>query len=272
MIQPTIDTYLFRLGRSSYERTRLRGLLWLAGFFSCACLALLLSAWLVTTYAHTFVPYLKWQDAMVSLFWAVACFSLIGCVFTLRFLSMLHLGYARSMLTLVKDKYLLVRDLSHENLTSGFWMIHAPFWCFVAVLVGLLPEMLLSWTLSIPNPVLMVFVTGVTLLLGIAGLAVSVIFGSFIVVGFFGAVSFYRNLGIERMYPLNDHTTLRLDDAILTITSPRKPESMIDLTLLDPDDRRSLLALLHDHLDIQHPQEEQEEAIPLAAGYDAVLA
>ena len=272
MIQPAIDTYLFRLGRLSYERTRLRGLLWLAGFFCCTCLALLLSAWLVTADAHAFVPYLKWQDALVSLLWAVACFSLIGCVFTLRYLSMLRLGYARGMLTLVKDKYLVVRDLSHENLTSGFWLIHAAFWCFVAVLVGLSPEMWLSWTLSIPNPILMVLVTGVTLLLGIAGLVVSVTFSSFIVVGFFGAISFYRNLGIERTYPLDDHTTLRLDDAILTITSPRKPESMIDLALLDSDDQSSLLALLHDHLHIQHPREGQEETVPITAGYNPVLA
>jgi hypothetical protein len=185
---------------------------------------------------------------------------------------MLRLGYARGMLTLVQDKYLVVRDLSHENLTSGFWMIHAAFWCFVAVLVGLLPEMLLSWTLSISNPVLMVLVTGMAFLLGIAGLVVSVIFSSFIVVGFFGAISFYRNLGIERTYPLDDHTTLRLDDALLTITSPGKPESMIDLALLDSDDQSSLLALLHDHLHIQHPREEQEETVPITAGYDPVPA
>jgi hypothetical protein len=104
------------------------------------------------------------------------------------------------------------------------------------------------------------------------GLIVSVTFSSFIVVGFFGAVSFYRNLGIERTYPLDDHTTLRLDDAILTITSPGKPESMIDLALLDPDDQSRLLALLHDHLHIQHPSEGQEETVPITAGYGPVLA
>jgi hypothetical protein len=111
----------------------------------------------------------------------------------------------------------------------------------------------------------------VTILLGIAGMALSVTFGSFVVVGCLGAITFCRNLGAERTYPLNDHTTLRLDDAILTIIYPGKPESMIDLASLDPADQRCLLALLHDRLDIHHPQEEQEKAVPLAAGYDPVL-
>jgi hypothetical protein len=214
---------------------------------------------------------LKWQDALTAFLWATAFFSLIGCVFTLRFLYALHIGYTRGMLTLVKDKQLAVRDLSHENIVSGFWMMHASFWCFVTVLVGLLPEMLLGWILYIPNPVLMVLATGVMILLGIAGLALSITFGSFIVVGCLGAITFCRNLGAERTYPLNDHTTLRLDDAILTIIYPGKPESMIDLASLDPDDQRCLLALLHNRLDIQHPQEEQEDAVSIAGGYNAVL-
>src|SRR5437870_3590898 len=124
MIQFAVDTYLFRLGRPAYGRTRLLGLLWLGGFFSCACLALLLSALLLPTYAHTFTPYLKWQDALVAFLWATTLFSLIGCIFTLRFLYTLHIGYTRGMLTLVKDKYLAVRDLAPENMVSGFWMMH----------------------------------------------------------------------------------------------------------------------------------------------------
>lgn len=272
MLQPAIDTYMFRLGRSSYRRTRLLGALWLGGFFSYACLALLLSVWLIPTYAHTFTPYLKWQDALVAFLWATALFSLIGWAFTLRFLCALYIGYTRGMLTLVKDKHLAVRDLSHENIVSGFWMMHADFWCFVAVLVGLLPEMLLGWTLYLSNPVLMVLATGLTILLSIAGLSVIMIFGSFTVMGCLGAITFCRNLGAERTYPLNEHTTLRLDDATLTIIYPDKAESLIDLATLDPDDQRCLLALLHDRLDIQHPRGEQEEAVPITAGYNAVLA
>jgi hypothetical protein len=214
---------------------------------------------------------LKWQDALVAFLWAIALFSLIGCVFTLRFLCALHIGYTRAMFTLTKDKHITVRDLSSENIVSGFWMMHASFWCFVTVLVGLLPEMLLGWTLSIANPILMVLATGVTILLGIAGLALSITFGSFIVMGCLGAITFCRNLGAERTYPLNDQTTLRLDDAILTIIYPGKPESMVDLASLTPDDQRSLLVLLADRLDIQCPREEQEETVPMAAGYDAVL-
>src|SRR5947199_7197153 len=173
MIQSTVDTHLFRVDRPSYVRTRLLGLLWLGGFFSCACLALLLSAWLLPTYDHTFTFYLKWQDALVAFLWAIALFSLIGCVFALRFLSALHIGYTRSMLTLVKDKHLAVRDLSPENMVSGFWMIHAKFWCLVTALIGLLPAMLLGWTASIADPILMVLATGVLVLLGIAGLVLS---------------------------------------------------------------------------------------------------
>ncbi len=271
MIQSTVDTYLFRVGRPSYVRTRLLGLLWLGGFFSCACLALLLSAWLLATYDHTFTFYLKWQDALVAFLWAIALFSLIGCVFALRFLFALHIGYTRGMLTLVKDKHLAVRDLSPENMVSGFWMMHASFWCCVTVLVGLLPAMLLGWTISIANPILMVLATGVLILLGIAGLVLSITFGSFVVIGCFGAITFCRNLGAERTYSLNDHTVLRLDGTILTIIYPGKPESMIDLASLDPSDQRCLLALLDGRLDIQHPREESEAEVPIAAGYDAVL-
>jgi hypothetical protein len=272
MIQSTVDTYLFRLGHPSYVRTRLLGLLWLGGFFSCACLALLLSAWLLPTYAHTFTLYVKWQDVLVASLWAIALFSVIGCVFALRFLYALHIGYSRGMLTLVKDKYLAVRDLSAENMVSGFWMMHAKFWCLVTVLVGLLPAMLLGWTVSIVNPILMVLATGGILLLGIAGLVLSITFGSFIIIGCLGAITFCRNLGRERTYSLNDHTILRLDGAILTIIYPGKPESMVDLASLDPADQHCLLTLLDGRLDIQHPQEEPEAEIPIAVGYNAVPA
>ena len=270
MIQSTVDTYLFRVYRPSYVRTRLLGLLWLGGFFSCACLALLLSAWLLPTYDHTFTLYLKWQDALAAFFWAIALFSLIVCVFALRFLYALHIGYTRGMLTLVKDKCLTVRDLSPENIISGFWMMHASFWCGVTVLVGLLPAMLLGWTVSIADPILMVLATGGIILLGIAGLVLSITFCSFIVIGCFGAISFCRNLGCERTYALNEHTILRLDGAILTIIYPGKPESMVDLASLDPADQLCLLTLLHGRLDIQRSREEQEAEVPIAAGYDAV--
>jgi len=271
MIQSTVDTYLFRVSRPSYVRTRLLGFLWLGGFFSCACLALLLSAWLLPTYDHTFTLYLKWQDALVAFLWSIALFSLIGCAFVLRFLYALHIGYTRAMLTLVKDKHLTVRDLSPANIISGFWMMHATFWCAVTVLVGLLPAMLLGWTVSIANPFLMLLATGVLILLTIAGLVLSITFGSIVVIGCFGAIPFCRNLGAERRYSLNDHTILRLDGTVLTIIYPGKPETMVDLASLDSSDQHCLLALLDGRLDIQHPREETEAEVPIAAGYDAVL-
>src|SRR5207249_138032 len=136
----------------------------------------------------------------------------------------------RGMLMVVQGKHLMVRDLSHENLISGFWMMHAAFWCFVAVLAGLLPEMLLGWTLYIPHPILSILATAAAIVLCIIGLGVSAVFGSFVVMGCIGAISFCRNLGAERMYALNDRITLRIDEPILTITHPGNADTSLDLT------------------------------------------
>jgi hypothetical protein len=148
------------------------------------------------------------------------------------------------MLTLVGNSSLAVRDLSPENLASICWMMHSVFWCFVAALVGLVPEVLIGWTLHLSHPVLVVLGTAIAVVLSLAGLVVSVVSVGFIAIGYIGAISFCRKLGSSHLYKLSNHTTLRIDNFVLTIIYPGAPESMIDLNLLDKDDQRQLLALL----------------------------
>ena len=244
MIQSAVDTYCFHLGHSPYVRICIRAWLLFCSFLSIAVLALALSHILWISYSHTFTLYLKWQDALVALMCFVAFLLVSGSILILRFLYALHKGYHKGMLTLVGNSSLAVRDLSPENLASIFWMIHSVFWCFVAALVGLLPEVLIGWTLHLSNPALMVLATGVALVLSLAGLVVSVVSIVFIVIGCIGAISFCRKLGSLYTYKLSNQAILRIDNFVLTIIYPGAPESMIDLNLLDRDDQRQLLSLL----------------------------
>jgi len=84
-------------------------------------------------------------------------------------------------------------------------------------------------------------------LLGLAGLVVSVLAISFVLIGCVGSISFCRKLGALQAYKLNNHTILRIDGFVLAIIYPDMPESMIDLKLLDADGQHKLLALLHEH-------------------------
>ena len=175
MIQPAIDAYRFCLGRSQYKRVRARGWLFFGGFLIVALCSLVLGGCLWRTYTHTFTPYLKWQDALVTLLWFISFVSFGGSVAVVRFLCALHAGYSKDMLMLAGDNTLTVRDLSHENLISIFWMVNSAFWCFVVVLVGLVPLILIEWTLHIPAPVLAVLATGLAIILSLAGLTISII-------------------------------------------------------------------------------------------------
>ena len=244
MIQPE-DTYHFHLGRSSYRRISIQGGLVLVGFLLCAIMALTLSKMLWGTYHHTFTFYLKWQDALLALLWFISFITLGGCVIVVRFLFALRSGYRKGMLTLVGQRALTVRDLVAENLASIFWMVASALGCFMGVLLGLLPEMLIGWTLHLSNIVLAVFATLLVGILGLAGLVISVVAGAFVIIGCIGALSFCRKLGAEQCYQLSNHTALRIDNFVLTIIYPGTPESMIDLRLLDMDHRRQLLAQLH---------------------------
>ncbi|HEX4205759.1 MAG TPA: hypothetical protein VHZ51_16490 [Ktedonobacteraceae bacterium] len=245
MAQLAIDTCHFFLGRPQYRRVIARSWLFLGSFLGSAVLALVLSALLWKAYTHTFTPYLKWQDALVALLWFIAFATFGGCVMVVRFQCAVHAGYRQGMFTLTGDNMLTVRDLSHENLMSIFWMINSTFWCFVALLVGLVPVILLEWTLRIPQPALAFLATALAVLLSLAGLIVSLISTSFIVIGCIGAFSFCRKLGSSHTYQLVSELTLRIDNFVLTITYPEHPETLIELKLFEVEDQRRLLSLLY---------------------------
>src|SRR5205814_4831793 len=106
-----------------------------------------------------FTFYLKWQDALVALLWFMSFLSIGGSVMTGRFLYAVHAGSKQGMITLIDNYHLVARDLSSLNLASIFWMLHSTFWCFVALLLGLVPAILIGWTLHITNQGLMIFTT-----------------------------------------------------------------------------------------------------------------
>jgi hypothetical protein len=207
------------------------------------------SAWigvrLLPAYSHAFTPYLKWQDALVALCWFVSFSGSGGCVLIVRFLYALRAGRRKEMLVM-SDETIKVRDLSHENLSSIFWLVGTALSCFVAALAGLLPAMLLAWTLQLSQPLLAVFATLAAIVLSIAGLAITLPALSFVVIGLVGSISFCRNMGLPHLYRLGSQASLSIDRFVLTIIYPDAPEAMIDLDLLDPHDSRHLLHLLHE--------------------------
>jgi hypothetical protein len=275
MIQSAIDTSIFRLGRRSYIRTSILGWLLLGGFLICALVSAWLGMQLLSGYAHAFTPYLKWQDVLVALCCYITCITLGGCILIVRFLYALRAGYRREMLV-VSDAALTVRDLSPENLASIFWLVGTSLSCFIAVLVGLIPEMLIGWTLQLSHPVLAVLATTVAIVLSLAGLAITLPACSFVIIGWIGSVSFCRNMGSLHFYQLTNQANLSIAGFTLTIIYPDAPEALVDLKLLDADDQRHLLHLLHDRwIDAQYvwnPQLGEEiEAALQEAERSAVL-
>lgn len=267
MIQSAIDTYLFRLGRPAYKHDRARGWLWCIGFLVGAISAFVLSLLLLPTYPHTFTPYLRWQDALVALLWFVTFLCLSGCIFSVRYLKVLRIGYTKELLTITEGQQLIVRDLSPDNLTSIFWMFYAAFWCFIVVLVGLLPAMLIGWTLHLPTLQLIVLATGLALLLSLAGLALSITFSWFILVGAVGAIPLFNKLGVTHTYKLDSHTVLRIDDNVLTVIYPGRQESMIDLKTLDEEDLSYLMPLIRTCvIDEQGTLADTEVVVPAKVG------
>ncbi len=243
MIQPAQDTQRFDLVLSQYKRINILGWLFVLALVLIAGGSITLGMLLWGTYAHNFTFYLKWQDALLSLSWFIAFMALGGTVLAGRFLYALRKGYTQGMITLV-DNTIRVRDLSSENIGSIFWLMNSAFWCFIAALFGLFPSILVGWTLHLPSPVLAIITTGIAVILGLAGLVISIVALSFIVIGCIGCVSFCRKLGSSHTYELNGRTNLRLDNFVLTIIQPDRPESMIDLHLLAREDQMRLLLLL----------------------------
>lgn len=245
MIQPVEDTYRFDLAHSQYLRIRRLGWLFFLGLILCAVIGVLSGAGLWTTYVHNFTLYLKWQDALVALSWFISFVSLLGSVLVMRFLHALREGHTAGMVTFEGKDTVTVRDLSAENMKSIFWIMNSAFWCFVTALVGLVPAILLGWTTHIPYPTLMVITTGLAGLLSLAGIVVSILAVICILIGCLGGISFCRKLGSSHTYQLNGQANIRIDNFVLTISYPGKPESLVDLNLLSSEDQRQLLALLH---------------------------
>ena len=245
MIQSATNTYLFRLGRTSYVRTNILASLLLGGFVLCAVVSAVLGTRLFPTYSHIFAPYLKWQDALLALCCCITFIALGGCVLIVRFLYALRAGYTKEMLVL-SDSALTVRDLSSENLASIFWLVSTELSCCIALLIGLIPEMLIGWTLHLSHAMLAVLATGVAILLSLAGLAIVLPAFSFIVIGLVGSVSFCRKMGSLHTYQLTNQASLSIDGFVLTIIYPDAPEAMLDLKLLNPQDQRHLLHLLRE--------------------------
>jgi len=247
MLQSTnSNTHTFYQDRVAYMRTRRLGWLMGGAFFLAALLSFFLGLRVWGTYTHVFTFYLKWQDALVALLWFITFLTLGGGVLVLRFQYAVHVGYVKGVFSLIDTTHIAVRDISAANLASIFWILNASFWCFVTVLVGLVPFILIGWTLHLTSVPLAIVATGLAILLSLAGLVLSVTFSSFIVIGCFGAVSFWQKLGLVLIYELNTHTTVRCDDTILTVIYPDMPESMLDLNVLDKGDKHLLLALLRE--------------------------
>ncbi|HEX7737866.1 MAG TPA: hypothetical protein VF458_23660, partial [Ktedonobacteraceae bacterium] len=240
MTQSSDQIYRYNLTRQAYQRTSRLAWLMCAGFVLCLLLRLSGGILLWPRYTHEFTFYLKWQDALVAAGWVLALVSLGGCVLVLRFIHALRMGYQGPMLTLENKNKLSGRDLSPKNFTSIFWLVATTYGCFIVMLIGLIPAVLIGWTLSFPNPVLLVFATGTAFLLSLAGLVLAVPFGVFFLIGFMGGISFCRKMGAMQTYILNRQTTLRINGFVLAIIQPDNPESLFDLQLLAPQDQRQL--------------------------------
>lgn len=248
------NDYVFYLSHASYKRIRL--LAWLLVLVSLtiaiACVVLAISVW--PSYVHTFTPYLKWQDALLATLCYISLILVGGSAMVVRFQYALRAGFYQGMFILEGGSTLIVRDLSSKNLSSIYWAVGTAFSCFIAALAGLIPGMLIGWTIHLPHPALVVICTGVAILLSLAGLVVTLVATSFILIGWVGCVSFCRKMGAPQTYQLGSQTTLRLDGFVLSITHPDQQETVFDLNLLDVKDQHHLLSMLHKcWLDAEHP-------------------
>lgn len=242
-MQSTVNAYLFCLGRTSYTRTRLLAWLLLMAFLLVSALMSFWAVQLWPNYPHTWTPFLKWEDALFATLVYGALTALSGSILSARFLMILKIARHREMLSLENDSTFTTRDLSIENLASIFWSVGTTFICFVAAVVGLIPEMLIGWTLSLGSPLLVFFATAGAVVLSLAGLCLTLPTLAFTVIGWFGWVSFLKKIGSACTYHLSPQTTIMIDGFVLTIIHPDKPEALIDLNLLDLEDQRHLLYL-----------------------------
>ena len=236
---------VFYLSHASYKRTRL--LAWILVLASVmiviACVVLSVRLW--PSYTHVFTPYLKWQDALLATLCYISIILIGGSAMVVRFYYALRAGFYRGVFIQKGGSTLIVRDLSSKNLSSIYWAIGTTVSCFIAALVGLIPEILIGWTVHLPHPILVVICTGVAILLSLAGLVVTLAATSFIFIGWMGCFSFCRKIGAPQTYQLDRQTTMRLDDLVLSISKPHQQEAVFDLKLLDLRDQHHLFSLLY---------------------------
>lgn len=200
------------------------------------------------SYTHPFTPYLKWQDALLATLCYGSIILLLAAIILARFRFACRQGSRQGTLILQPDGTLTVRDLSPKNFHAVYSMVESSFTCFLATLVGLSPLILIGWTLHFSHLIFVVIATAAAIAISVAGLILSLIFATFIIIGLFGARALARSLGASHTYSLTPLTTLRIDNDTLTITCPNQPETLFDLHLLEPDDQRHLLHLLQQHM------------------------
>jgi len=240
---PTND-HVFYLSHTSYKRTRLLAWILILASLTIALACAVLSVRLWSSYTHKFTPYLKWQDALFATLCYLSLILISGSAMVVRFYYALRAGFYQGMLIQKGGSSLVVRDLSSKNLSSIYWAIGTTLSCFVAALVGLIPEILIGWTIHLPHPMLVVICTAIAILLSLAGLVVTLVAISFIFISWMGCFSFCRKIGAPQTYQLDQQTTIRLDSFVLSITHPHQQEVVFDLNLLDLKDQYRLFSLL----------------------------
>ena len=199
------------------------------------------------TYTHPFTPYLKWQDALLATLCYGSIILFIASIILARFHFACRQGSRQGILILQSQGTFTVRDLSPKNFHAIYRMVGSNFACFLVTLIGLSPCILIGWTLHLSHLILMLLTTAIAIAVSLAGLALSLIFGTFLIIGIIGARALTRALGAPHTYHLTSLTTLRVDNNILTITCPNRPETLFDLNLLHPHDQLHLLQLLQQH-------------------------
>ena len=245
---PAARAVMFYPTRASARHNRLLAVFLIILTIWAAVLLAFAAYRLWPAYTHSFTPYLKWQDALLAAFCYGSLVLLCAAIILARFLFACHLGSRRGMLMLASGGVLTVRDLSPKNFHAVYSMVVSSFACFFVSLAGLSPLILIGWTLTFSNPLLLVVTTAITIALGVAGFILSLIFGTFLVIGLFGVRALARSLGVSHTYRLTPLTSLRIDHGVLTITCPNQPETLLDLHLLQPRDQRHLQHLLQQHI------------------------
>jgi len=158
MIQSAGDTFSFHLSRKHYVRISLLACLLICASLTVAAATGVFGALFWPTYIHRFTFYLKWQDALLATLWYISFMLAGGSILVARFLFALRAGYRDGMFML-RDSSITVRDLSPKNLASIYWMFGTTLSCFLAALVGLAPDILIGWTIHLPNPALVFLCT-----------------------------------------------------------------------------------------------------------------